>query len=117
MAAQRICVTAQPQFGNPANDPRLVETDTTLMDVSPNLISKQTFGYSNDLHNNQTDVYEYDYGAGTAPDHAMRHTHTDYLTVNPANNINYADPANGSSYTTSDEHLQPADERRIELHV
>jgi hypothetical protein len=32
--------------------------------------------------------------------------HTDYLAVNPANNISYADPANGNSYTANDVHLR-----------
>ena len=42
----------------PPNDPRIVETVTTLADAD--LVSRQTFGY--DQYNNQTDVYEYDFG-------------------------------------------------------
>jgi YD repeat-containing protein len=67
----------------PPNDPRIVETVTTLADA--NLVSKQTFGY--DQYNNQTDVYEYGFGAG-APGSLIRRTHTDYVTFN--NGIDYA---------------------------
>ncbi len=72
----------------PPNDPRLTETVTTLLDVSPNLVTKQSFNY--DQYNNRTDVYEYDYGTGSPPAYATRHTHTDYLTTNPVNGANYA---------------------------
>ncbi len=88
----------------PPNDPRLVETISTLADT--NQVAKQTFGYSNDLHNNQTDVWEYDYGVGGASAYPTRHTHTDYLIVNSSNGVNYADPANGASYTSSDIHIR-----------
>jgi YD repeat-containing protein len=74
---------------SPANDPRLVETTTTLVDtnqvaktssINPNNSSDVGF----DQYNNQTDVWEYDYGATTP----LRHTHTTYLnsgydTLNP----------------------------------
>jgi RHS repeat-associated protein len=42
-----------------------------------NQLAKQSFSY--DQYNNQTDVYEYDYGTG-APGALVRRTHTDYLT-------------------------------------
>jgi RHS repeat-associated protein len=71
-------------IGEPANDPRLTQTVSTLVDT--NQVSKQTFSY--DQFNNRTDVYEYDYGTGTAGALA-RHTHTDYLTINPINNADY----------------------------
>jgi YD repeat-containing protein len=67
--------------------PRVVETTTTLADVTPNLVSKVThinpnnpsqIGY--DQYNNPTDVWEYDYGSG-APGALLRRTHTDYLTA------------------------------------
>jgi RHS repeat-associated protein len=70
----------------PPNDPRVTYTLTTLTDVSPNLVSKQTainpqdssiVGF--DQYNNPTDVWEYDYGSG-APGNLMRHTVTQYLT-------------------------------------
>jgi RHS repeat-associated protein len=67
----------------PQNDPRIVETVTTLVDA--NLVSKQAFGY--DQYNNQTDVYEYDFSAD-APGPLIRHTHTDYVTIN--NGVDYA---------------------------
>jgi RHS repeat-associated protein len=70
----------------PSNDPRIVETVTTLADA--NLVSKQTFGY--DQYNNQTDAYEYDFGVG-APGPLIRRTHTPYLTTNGSQgNANYA---------------------------
>ncbi len=74
----------------PPNDPRIVETSSTLVDS--NQVTKQTFSY--DQHNNRTDVYEYDFGIGAAPSFPVRHIHTNYLSVNPANGISYADPAN-----------------------
>ena len=67
----------------PPNDPRIVETVTTLADA--NLVSKQTFGY--DQYNNKTDVHEYDIGVDD-PGPLIRHTHTDYVTVN--NGVDYA---------------------------
>jgi YD repeat-containing protein len=72
----------------PVNNPRDVETITTLLDVSPNLVSKQTFAY--DQYNNVTDTWEYDFGAG-APGPLIRRTHTPYLTTNGnQGNVNYA---------------------------
>ena len=81
----------------PALDPRLVTTLTTLEPNGPNLVKKQTainpasgnVGF--DQYHNQTDSWEYDYGVGAAPAHAVRHTHTDFVYINPANNsIDYA---------------------------
>ncbi len=68
-----------------ANDPRMVEATTTLTDVSPNLVSKQThihptnntIGY--DQYNNTIDTWEYDFGSGSVGTF-IRKTHTDYLT-------------------------------------
>lgn len=77
----------------PANDPRIVETVTTLVDT--NQVAKQTsidptdpnrVGF--DQYNNRTDTWEYDFGSG-APGPLVRHTHTDYLTTNPVNNTDY----------------------------
>jgi YD repeat-containing protein len=83
--------TGDPNLA-PSKDPRLAETVTTLYDVSPTLVAKKTFGY--DQYNNQTDVYEYGFGAG-APGPLLRHTHTDYLTNNPwQGNANYATDLN-----------------------
>src|SRR6266511_3878208 len=79
----RLCT---PDY-EPRVDPRVVETVTTLADA--NLVSKQTIGY--DQYNNQTDVYEYDFGAG-APGPLVRRTHTDYVTLN--NGVDYAADTN-----------------------
>jgi RHS repeat-associated protein len=68
-----------------ANNPQITEIFTTLEPAQANKVSKQTFGY--DKYANQTDVYEYDYGSGTAGP-LVRRSHTDYLassydTLNP----------------------------------
>ncbi len=68
----------------PTNNPKVVETLSVLGDTGQ--ISKKTFTYDN--FNNLTDTYEYDYGIG-APGKFLRRSHTDYLTTNPVNNINY----------------------------
>lgn len=78
-------VASQPQYGNPANDPRIIETDSTLVDS--NQVAKQTYSY--DQFNNKTDEYDYDYGAAGAAGALVRRTHTDYVTTNPANNADY----------------------------
>jgi RHS repeat-associated protein len=95
----------EPATAEPANDPRLVETITTLdnnqvskrTSIDPGDATGQTVGF--DQYNNQTDVWEYDYGAGT-PGPLLRHTHTDYLTINPINGSDYAspNPTNSSIY-------------------
>jgi RHS repeat-associated protein len=74
--------------GEPANDPRLVTSVTTVEPSGANLVSKQTavdpqtgaVGF--DQYNNPTDVWEYDFGAtpGTVGAFARR-THTDYVTA------------------------------------
>ena len=70
----------------PPNDPRPTEVTTTLMDS--NQVSKQTFSYDDSVpFNNQSDIYEYDFGSGSAG-LLMRRTHTDYLT-----SANYTDPS------------------------
>lgn len=95
----------------PAADPRVVETIETVEPAGANLVSKMTTinpqtGVVGFQDNNQTDSWQYDYGIGAPSTYARRHDHTDYVTVNPANNINYSGPANGSSYTASDVHLR-----------
>jgi YD repeat-containing protein len=62
--------TSRPAWQEPARDPRIMETDTTL----GGLVSKETYAY--DQYSNKTDVSEYDYGASTP----TRHTVTVYLT-------------------------------------
>jgi YD repeat-containing protein len=68
---------------SPQNDPRMVDTTTTLMDTTPNLVSRRTSIDPNntaiigfDQYNNQTDVWEYDFGSSTP----TTHTQTTYLT-------------------------------------
>ena len=79
----------------PVNDPRLVETITTLVDT--NQVSKvtsinpqnpQEIGF--DQFNNPTDVWSFDYGPG-AVGNLLRHVHTNYLTVHPTNGVDYTD--------------------------
>ena len=72
--------------GTPIN-PRLTQSINTIEPATTNLVSKQTFSY--DTYNNQTDIYEYDLQA-VSPGPLVRRTHTDYLTTNAVNGINYA---------------------------
>jgi YD repeat-containing protein len=85
------------QDSAPPNDPRMVEAVTTLTDT--NQISKrtsldpadpygQTVGF--DQFNNQTDVWEYDFGSGTVGA-LLRRSHTDYVT-----NTNYTGAVNAA---------------------
>jgi RHS repeat-associated protein len=80
---------------SPPNDPRLVETTTTLADT--NQVTKHSsispidgsIGY--DRYNNPTDTWEYDFGAG-GPGALLRHTQTAYVTL--LNGSDYAcDPS------------------------
>jgi RHS repeat-associated protein len=66
----------QPEF-----DVRLTQAETTLWDTgtSPRKVAKRTYDF--DQYNNETDVYEYNYGDGEAGAF-VRRTHTDYLTTN-----------------------------------
>lgn len=70
----------------PANDPRIVGTVTTLSDT--NQMSRQVTSY--DQFNNPIDVWEYDYGEGAAGK-LLRHTHTDYMTTDETTGVNYVD--------------------------
>lgn len=82
----RVLEDAWEQTGSaqkPENE-RLKETKTTLSDSGQ--VAKKSFSY--DGFNRVTDTFEYDYGNGqTGP--LLRRTHTDYLTVNPVNNVDY----------------------------
>lgn len=75
--------TASPN-DEPSCDPYVAYTTNTLLDT--NQVSQTTFNY--DQFNNQTAVYEYDYGVG-APGPVQRATTTSYLTTNPINGVNY----------------------------
>jgi RHS repeat-associated protein len=78
----------------PANDPRIAESRTTLVDTGQ--VTRKVFKYSDDpafnnttdTFNNLTDTFEYDFGASQAGP-LLRHTHTDFLKANPANNLDY----------------------------
>jgi len=70
----------------PPNDPRLIETVTTIEPSGANLVSKQTFSY--DQYNNQTDVYEYGFGTGSVGA-LVRRSHTDFVTTNSVNGVAY----------------------------
>ncbi len=76
----------------PANDPRVVESVTTLCDTNhvtkSTAVNPQTGTAAFDQFNNQTDLWEYDFDIGS-PGGLLRHTHTNYLTV--ANGIDYTD--------------------------
>lgn len=71
----------------PSNDPRIVDTTTTLHEN--NQVSKTTFLY--DQFNNVTEEQVFDYGTGAAGA-LLRKTQTEYLTVNPVNNVDYTTP-------------------------
>lgn len=74
---------AAAQF-SPKNKPKIASVTTLLADA--NLISKKEFVY--DSFGNVTDTIEYDFGIGSSGAF-LRRSHTDYLTTNPVNNINY----------------------------
>lgn len=77
----------------PANDPRLVETRTTLVETNQvsirSSINPQTGAVSYDQFNNQTDVWEYDFGINGSPGPLLRHIQSQFLTTNPITGGNY----------------------------
>ncbi|HEX3184145.1 MAG TPA: hypothetical protein VHQ94_05080, partial [Pyrinomonadaceae bacterium] len=76
----------------PPNDPRTIETVTTLEPATANLVSKQTFGFDNSVpFNNQNNVKEYNFGTGAAGSLA-RETRTTFVT--------------SSTYTDASVHLR-----------
>jgi RHS repeat-associated protein len=83
-----------------ANDPRIVETVTTLMDTNQvsktTSINPQTGVVGFDQFNNPTDTWTYDYGQD-APGALLRHAHTAYLIVNPVNQVDYTNRSSVSS--------------------
>jgi RHS repeat-associated protein len=64
----------------------LVETDTTLKDTTPNLMSKEVYVY--DKYNNRTDVTSYDFGQNQSGG-KLRHSQTAYLTANTIGQTTY----------------------------
>jgi RHS repeat-associated protein len=98
----------------PVNDTRVVTTITTLepseanrppranqvtksTSVDPRDASGRTVGF--DRFNDPTDVWEYDFGTGR-PGPLLRHTHTEYLSVNAINGEDYTgtSPTPGGVY-------------------
>jgi len=86
---QGTTVTSWLASVSAANNPRVNQTVTTLVDT--NQVAQQTFSF--DQYNNTTDVYEYDFGSGAAGN-LVRRTHTDFMTTNPVNSIDYTSSAN-----------------------
>ncbi|HET8781231.1 MAG TPA: hypothetical protein VFM63_02345, partial [Pyrinomonadaceae bacterium] len=65
----------------PPNDPRTIETVTTLEPATSNLVSKQTFGFDDAVpFNNQNNVKEYNFGTGSAGSLA-RETRSTFVTL------------------------------------
>lgn len=85
---QRAPVSWYPQAGvfgeEPANDPRVEDTTTTLNDTGQ--VSKIDYTY--DQFNNIIEEQVFDFGP-SAPGALLRKTQTDYLVVNPVNNLDY----------------------------
>jgi RHS repeat-associated protein len=76
----------------PPNDPRTIETVTTLEPATANLVSKQTFGFDDTVpFNNQNNLKEYDFGTGS-PGALLRETRTTFVT--------------SSTYTDNSVHLR-----------
>jgi RHS repeat-associated protein len=75
------CGLSYPRFPN--SMPVVAETRTTLVDANlvslVSAVNPSTQALSYDQFNNQTDVYEYDFGAGQ-PGSFKRRTHTDYVS-------------------------------------
>jgi YD repeat-containing protein len=86
----------------PPNDPRLITTVTTVEPTGVNLVSKQTAVNPQtgvvafDQFNNQTDVWEYDYGTTGTVGVLLRRMHTDFVTTSTTGGTTYdyaCDPA------------------------
>jgi RHS repeat-associated protein len=86
---QGTTVTSWLASVNAANNPRVNQTVSTLVDT--NQVAKETFSF--DSYNNTTDVYEYDYDSGIAGS-LVRHSHTDFMTTNPVNGTDYTSSSN-----------------------
>ncbi|MFZ0750812.1 MAG: hypothetical protein WAM70_15720, partial [Pyrinomonadaceae bacterium] len=76
----------------PANNPFVKETLTTLGDsgqvTKTTNVNPQTGQIMIDQFGNPLDVWIYDYGQGQ-PGALLRHMHTEFLSVNPVNGVDY----------------------------
>ena len=76
----------------PPNDPRTIETVTTIEPATASLVSKQVFDFDDSVpFNNQNSVKEYGFGTGTAGS-LVRETRTTFVT--------------SSTYTSNSVHLR-----------
>lgn len=67
-----------------AKNVRVKSVKNTMMDVSPNLISKEVYGYDpSNSFNNQTDVWKYEFGTGTEGGALVQHTKTTFMLTGP----------------------------------
>jgi RHS repeat-associated protein len=82
----------------PPNNPRIIETTTTLLDtnqiIKKSSVNPDTGAIGFDQYNNPTDVWEYHIGTTGTPGALVRQIHTDYLTIHPTNGQNYATNTN-----------------------
>lgn len=84
----------------PSNGAFVKETVTTLSDsgqvTKTTNINPQNGQIMIDQFGNPTDTWIYDYGQG-APGGLLRHMHTEFMTVNPVNNVDYTNRTSVSS--------------------
>jgi RHS repeat-associated protein len=84
----------------PANCPFVKESVSVLVDsgqvTKATNINPQTGQVMIDQFGNRTDEWVYDYGQGQ-PGALLRHSHTDFLTVNPVNGIQYTNRTSAAS--------------------
>jgi len=89
---QKAPVSWYPQAGviseEPANDPRIEDTITTINDTGQ--VTKRDYTY--DQFNNVIEEQVFDFGQGT-PGPLLMKTQTDFLVVNPVNNLDYTSSA------------------------
>jgi RHS repeat-associated protein len=85
---------------SPANCPYLKETVTTLADsgqvTKTTSVNPQTGQVMIDQFGNPLDVWVYDYGQGQ-PGALLRRTHTEFMGVNPVNNVDYTNRTSASA--------------------
>lgn len=84
----------------PPNNPFVKETITTLADsgqvTKTTNINPQTGQIMIDQFGNPLDTWFYDYGQGQ-PGGLLRHMHTEFMTVNPVNGVDYTNRTLASS--------------------